>query len=364
MEFITEFFRNFLQVLTGIAPWLLTGFFVSGLIALLLPPGQIKHHLGGRGFKSVLKAVLLGVPLPICSCGVVPVATALRQEGADKGATGAFYISTPQTGVDSMLVTWSLIGLPMALIRVAVAALSGLTGGLLINRWGGRDASPAGTLHAGQDCCCASMSANKSGRGDLSIAGGLKFVLNYGFIKMVKRMAPTLTFGIAAAALIQQLVPENFGAEYIGGNPVLEFAVIILFALPLYVCSTASVPVAAALMLKGFSPGAALIFMIAGPAANSVSITSMKSLLGTRAMLLAMGSIIFWTLSAGTLVNVFHLPFELSGAFSPEHGAPVWRSVCAAVLALLLLKGLVERKILDPLRERRKQAEKQSASTK
>lgn len=341
MHIIYEYLRNFWMVFAEISPWLLTGFLISGIIALILTPEQVKHHLSRHGLKPILKAVLLGVPLPLCSCGVIPVATALRKEGAGKGATGAFYVSTPQTGVDSMLVTWSMIGLPMAVLRVVLAALSGITGGVLIDRLGGKN-TPLASSKPEKHCCCHCETEKVPEKKDFYNA--LKFIFHYGFVKMVKSTAPTLLLGVLIAALIQQLVPANFGAEYIGGHAVLEFAVVILFSLPLYVCSTASVPIAAALMLKGFSPGAALVFMIAGPAANSVSITSMKSLLGTRSTILAMLSIIFWTILAGIAVNAFDIPFTLLQTTSSDYSIPVWKNITGIVLSALLLKGLIDAK--------------------
>ena len=134
MNIAWEYCINFWNVFSAMAPWLLLGYFLAGVIAFLLPPEQIKRHLNGKGMKPILKAVLLGIPLPLCSCGVIPVAASLREEGAGKGATGAFFISTPQTGIDNILVTWSMVGWHLALLRPVLALLSGLTGGWLIRK--------------------------------------------------------------------------------------------------------------------------------------------------------------------------------------------------------------------------------------
>ena len=153
MNIVWEYCVNFWNVFSAMAPWLLLGYFLAGVIAFLLPPEQIKRHLSGKGLKPILKAVLLGIPLPLCSCGVIPVAASLRDEGAGKGATGAFFISTPQTGIDNILVTWSMVGWHLALLRPVLALLSGLTGGWLIDR-AVPETAPAPRKQEKKCCCC------------------------------------------------------------------------------------------------------------------------------------------------------------------------------------------------------------------
>ena len=316
------------------APWLLLGYFLAGVIAFLLPPEQIKQHLSGKGLKPILKAVLLGVPLPLCSCGVIPVAASLREEGAGKGATGAFFISTPQTGIDNILVTWSMVGWHLALLRSFLALLSGLTGGWLIDKTVPEaDAVPK---KKEKKCCCCC--------GGKAPVRSWKIIFTHGFGKMLRSTSPSLLLGIAIAALIQQFLPGDFGAKYITGNMALEFAAVILLALPLYVCSNASVPIAAALLLKGFSPGAALVFLIAGPASSSVSIAAMKSTLGTKATVIALGVIAFWAVAAGAAVNIFQLPFTLPETLNNVCCSVDYRKLFSGIIfALLMINALIAR---------------------
>ena len=252
MNWFIDYLQNFWNIFSAMAPWLLFGYLAAGFIAFFLKPDQVSKHLGDSGIRAVLKAVFIGIPLPVCSCGVIPIATALRDEGAGKGATGAFFIATPQIGVDSAIVTASVLGWPTAVIRAVTAFISGVIGGVLISRFSpaAMDSEPKKS----KKCCCCCHSQKKP---EDNPRKSWSFILSYGFLRMMKSTAPSLLSGMIVAALIQQLVPENFGIEYLGGNTVLEFAAVLIFSIPLYICSSASVPVAMALILKGFSPGAA-----------------------------------------------------------------------------------------------------------
>ena len=341
MDWFIAYCYNFWKIFSMMAPWLLAGYLAAGIIAFFLKPDQVKKHLGGRGAIAVLKAVLIGIPLPVCSCGVIPIATALRNEGAGKGATGAFFIATPQIGVDSAIVTASMLGWSAAVIRAVTALISGFTGGLLIAGLC-PEALPAAAEEKKSCCCCCCHSKKKEE--EKKLQSPWSFILSYGFLRMLKSTAPSLLLGMVIAALIQQLVPENFGAAYLCGSTVLEFAVVLIFSIPLYICSSASVPVALALILKGFSPGAALLFLIAGPTIHSVSLTSMRQIIGTKAMLLATGAIAFWAVTAGAAVNLFNIPVTAVGTYSAS-GGPVGmlKTICGILLALLVIRALIVR---------------------
>ena len=342
MNIVLEYIRNFWQVFVMMAPWLVFGYLLAGIIALLMPQDWVKRNLSGNGFAPVLKAVLLGIPLPLCSCGVIPVAASLRKEGADRGATGAFYISTPQTGVDNIIVTWSMMGGILAALRPVLAFLSGITGGLLI-KFFCQEPAPTKVEEKPHCCCCHAQAPAKSAEPEKK-PNPLVFVLKYGFDKMMKSTSPSLIVGILIAALIQQLLPADFGKEYLGDKVYLQFVAVIAIAVPLYVCSNASVPIAATLLAKGFSPGAALLFLIVGPAISSVSITSMRSVLGGKAVFFAIFSISIWTLLAGIIVNCFDISFSF-----PENlcchagGLGIFPQICAVVLALLIARALISR---------------------
>ena len=341
MDWIIGYCYSFWKIFSAMAPWLLAGYLAAGIIAYFLKPEQVKKHFGGRGAAAVLKAVLIGIPLPVCSCGIIPIATALRNEGAGKGATGAFFISTPQIGVDSAIVTASMLGWSAAVIRAVTALLSGVTGGLLIANLCPEEPRPAPENK--KSCCCCCCHAKKTDA-PATPQAPWKFILSYGFLRMMKSTAPSLLLGMVIAALIQQVVPENFGAEYLCGSTFLEFAVVLIFSIPLYICSSASVPVALALILKGFSPGAALLFLIAGPTIHSVSLTSMRQIIGSKAMLLATGTIAFWAIMAGVTVNLFNIPISTAaGVLSPASHPGMLKTLCGIFLAALLVKAFIAR---------------------
>ncbi|MDE5959958.1 MAG: permease, partial [Muribaculaceae bacterium] len=123
---ITEFLATFWAMLCEMAPYLLLGFLFAGMLHAFLPASFYNRHLGRPGFWSVAKAAMFGVPLPLCSCGVIPTAMSMRRQGASRAATVSFLISTPQTGVDSILATGSLLGWPLALIRPIAAFATAL----------------------------------------------------------------------------------------------------------------------------------------------------------------------------------------------------------------------------------------------
>ena len=343
MKFITEYISNFRYVFSAMAPWLLMGYFLAGVIAFFLKPEQVKKHLGGRGMMPVLKAVLIGIPLPVCSCGVIPIAAALRNEGAEKSSCGAFFISTPQTGIDSVIVTASMMGWPLAVIRIVVALFSGLTGGMLISLLASepyRSGVPSSVPEKEKKSCCCCCKGEKKDK--KSIKDAVIFIFSYGFLRMMKSTGPSLLLGMFIAALVQQLLPADFGAKYLCGNMFLEFAVVLIFSIPLYICSSASVPVALTLILKGFSPGAALVFLVAGPTIHSVSITSMRQIIGAKAAILAIAAIALWAVIAGTAVNYFNVAVNIDQIYSVvnHHGNMAVKNICAVILALLICRAI------------------------
>lgn len=341
MDWIWEYCRCFWRVFSAMAPWLLFGYLAAGVIAYFLKPEQIKKHLGGRGAGAVLKAVLFGIPLPVCSCGVIPIAGALRNEGAGRGAVGAFFIATPQIGVDSAIVTGSMLGWMAAFIRALSALLSGLTGGFLISAFCPETFTSVPGKKKSCCCCCHGNDSDGSTQ-----KKPWHTILSYGLVKMLKSTAPSLLLGIAVAALIELLVPEDFGVQYLKNREYLEFAAVLIFSIPLYICSTASVPVALALLLKGFSPGAALLFLIAGPTIHSVSIASMRQIIGGKAAVIAILSIAFWAVVFGAAVNWLDIPVSASGAQLISTANPGGlKTFCGIILALLVFRALVARQL-------------------
>ena len=284
--------------LCTMAPYLLAGFLASGVLSLFIRPEWVERHLGGRGLKPVVKGALFGVPLPLCSCGVIPVAAGLRRHGASRGATVAFLLSTPQTGADNMLVVWSLLGPVFAVFSPVAAFATGLLGGTL-TALAERADEPAPPAAPCADACCA-----PTGKGRAFLAA-----FHYGFVTLARDIAVPLLVGLLIAGLLTAVVPPNFftGALGTGFTGIL---VMMLLGVPVYVCATASVPIAAALMLKGVSPGAALAFLITGPATNAATIATVWKLLGRRTAAIYLGTIFVAAIGLGLLLNAI---FAMTG---------------------------------------------------
>ena len=347
MTVVTEFLLESWNVLVEASPYVLLGFFVAGLLKAFVPDSLMARHLGGRGFGSVVKAAVLGVPLPLCSCGVLPAALGLRNQGASKGATAAFMISTPETGVDSMAVTYALIDPIMTVVRPVAASITALFAGLLVNAFPEEEAEllpvvpgVPGRSHGG--CSCAGCSC------EISDAPSLRekflFGMRYAFGEMIEDIGRWLLVGVAVAGIIGVAVPDDFLSSFAGGG-LASYLIMLVVALPLYVCATASTPIAASLLLKGISPGAALVFLLAGPATNGATITVMLKTLGKRAAGLYVAAIVICSLGLAYAVDGLYLALGLDiRAVVGEVGEtlPHWAGVAGAVILL----GMVARGFL------------------
>jgi uncharacterized membrane protein YraQ (UPF0718 family)/copper chaperone CopZ len=305
-SFIVEFARSIWETLREMSPFLLFGFFIAGLLSVFIKPELVERHLGGRGLWQVVKAAVFGVPLPLCSCGVIPVAASLRRHGAGAGATTSFLISTPQTGVDSIMVTLSLLGPVFAIFRPVVAFLSGIFGGLLVNFFGSeKGAGPEEHPMCTAECCSGARS------------GGAGFVrgLKYGFVTLPRDIHKALIVGIVIAGVISAAIPEDYFSHVLGGG-IVSMLIMMAIGIPVYVCATASVPIAAALMMKGVSPGAALVFLMTGPATNAATITTVWSIMGKRIGAIYLAAVAVSALAAGLILDAF---FRGSGGHAMAH---------------------------------------------
>ena len=296
--YITDFFAALWMVSCMMAPWLLFGFFAAGVLSVFFSPDYIYRHMGKPGLKSIFKAALFGVPLPICSCGVIPITVSLKKQGAGRGAAGSFLISTPQTGLDSFFATYAMLGWAFAIFRPIVAFITGIIGGLLMENFG----APKNEEEL-------EASNNKHEADSTPRVRGWKTipaVLHYGFIKLLGNIASALVVGLVLAALIQLFVPADFGAKYLKSD-LLAMPAMLLFGIPLYVCSTASIPIAASLIIKGISPGAALVFLITGPATNIATITIMSKVLGKKAVVIYVLTVAVAAIIAGYIFNMLNV---------------------------------------------------------
>lgn len=329
MPYILDFLKELWGITVEMSPYLLLGFLFAGILKVWFPQKWIDRFMGKNNLASVVNTALLGIPLPLCSCGVIPTGVSFYRNGASKGASVSFLISTPQTGVDSVLVTYSLLGLPFAIIRIIVALVTGVLGGLLTNAMDGHGA----TLTEG----------NKQVVGAKKLAvNPLIRMLRYGFFEFLMDIAKWLIVGLLIAGALAVIIPDDFFALYMK-NEWLSMLLVLAASVPLYICATASVPIAAVLMLKGLAPGAALVLLMAGPATNAATITVLHKVFGKKTLFAYLTSIIGGALLFGFLINTF-LPrewFALSEHVM-HHGhhhevLPGWLQVISAILLILLI---------------------------
>ena len=267
INYLIVFMREMWSLCVEMAPFLLLGMFVSGLISVFIDSSIIYRHIGSKNLISILKSTLFGIPLPLCSCGVIPVAATLRESGASKGSTVSFLVSTPQTGVDSIFLTYGMLGPIFALFRPMAALFSGVFSGIVINK-----------IDDDQHHHLSNENLEKKDNqpfGQRVISG-----MRYGFISLPSDIFVPLFQGLVVAAAIAVVIPPDFIASYFASNTYIQFLMMLIISIPIYVCATASIPIAVALMAKGVSPGAAFVFLMAGPATNASSIAVIKNILG------------------------------------------------------------------------------------
>lgn len=318
-----------LSITLEMAPYLLLGFLIAGILNELFKGTALKKYIGGSDTKSVINSSLLGVPLPLCSCGVIPTGVSLHKSGASKGSAISFMISTPQTGVDSILVTYSLLGLPFALLRPVIAFITGIFGGMVTNRLTKNE------KNENHDEISSRQEKKKT------LLQMSKDAMKYAFVDFLDDIALWLFIGLVLAAAISAIIPDDFFTMYVG-NKYLSMLIVLLVSVPLYVCATSSVPIAAALMMKGLNPGAALVFLMAGPATNAATVTVIGRTLGIKALTGYLVSIIGGALFFGILIDNF-LPAQWFMPVMNEHShhhmeeSVSWIYIISAVILAILL---------------------------
>jgi hypothetical protein len=320
-------------LLGEMAPYLLLGFLVAGVLSVMIPAGFVERHLGRRGWRQIVKASLLGVPLPLCSCGVIPVSASLRRHGASKGATVSFLASTPQTGVDSIMATYALLGPIFTLFRVITAFVSGVVSGLFSEAFDHSE-DQNGNAESCDNCDACHPAAR----------GRIYRILHYGFVALPRDIGKAVLLGVLISGLLGALLPEDFFAAHVGpGLPSMLLMLVI--GIPLYVCSTGSIPLAFAMMRLGISPGAALVFLVSGPATNAAALATMWRILGKRTVLIYLVVIAVTSLAAGLLLNNI-LPSHYDIGTHHMHVSPAvsWiNHISAGILLAVLLNAVFSR---------------------
>lgn len=333
METVSAFFRELWVLLLEMAPYLLIGFLFAGILKVFFPKRLIRRYIGKSNFRSVLNASLLGVPMPLCSCGVLPTGISFYKNGASRGSTVSFLVSTPQTGVDSIIATYAMLGLPLAIMRPVIALLSGVMGGALTNYLGG-SVDAAAQLKDSQE--------EENG------VRSFREMMRYGFVEMMQDISKWLIIGFLIAAFLSVVIPDDFFVETIT-NEYLSMLLILVASIPLYVCATGSIPIAAVLLMKGLSPGAAIVFLMAGPATNAATMAVISNTMGRKTFWLYLVSIIGGAFLFGTLVNELVPRGWIMGAL-PEfehahvHGeSSILKIISGVVLVLLIINGYIQK---------------------
>ncbi len=344
-----------LHLINEMSPYLLLGFFFAGLLHAFVPGVVYSRYLSGHGFRSVIYAAMLGVPLPLCSCGVLPTAMSLKKEGASKGATVAFLIATPETGVDSIAATYSLMGLPFAIIRPIAAFLTSLFAGVLVNRLTPSPSLDVSLEKGGETSCCChhhnsqflrsiGAQASKARSSIVNCQLKLKEALRYGFIDMMGDIGKWLVVGLVVAGLITVFVPNEF-FEVFKDNTFLSMLLVLCIAIPMYICATGSIPIAVALIMKGLTPGAALVLLMAGPACNVASMLVLGKRLGKKTLLLYLFAIITGAIVAGCIIDIlpreWFMPTIMQSACCSPEDTSWFNWTCTGILTMLLLYSLI-----------------------
>ncbi|NMM41002.1 SO_0444 family Cu/Zn efflux transporter [Pseudoalteromonas arctica] len=363
-----DLLNNFWQLFLLSAPWLMLGLLIAGLLNVYLPANFLNKHLGKEGFLTTVKAAFIGAPMPLCSCGVIPAAIGLRRAGASKSATTAFLVSTPETGVDSVSVSYVLLGPFMAIIRPIAAICSAIVAGVLVGRDSDKQQITAAVETAVETGCCASESAetevktsccapkpsqSKAATSCCDTAPTasqsqwqkMRQAMSFSCNKLLSDTMVWLMIGLFFAALVQTYVPESFLTQW--GSGILAMLVVIVISIPMYICATASTPIAAGLLLSGVSPGAVLVFMLAGPATNIATLGVVANELGKRAVVAYLIGVIGVALIFGFLTDylVAEFGFVVTPLLGAEHQVlPHWLTLlCGTILALLMVRLVLKR---------------------
>ncbi|MBI5219031.1 MAG: SO_0444 family Cu/Zn efflux transporter [Bacteroidia bacterium] len=328
-----------LNLLNDMSIYLVFGFLFAGILHILISTETIAKHLGKSNYMSVIKSSLFGVPLPLCSCGVIPAAISLRKSGASPGAVISFLISTPTTGIDSIFATYSLMGFFFAIFRILASFFTGIFAGIIVNIFVKQKTESDNPADSGatQNSCfpCGSPPVAD---GEHSVINKIKRIFQYAFIELFSGIAKWLVIGILIGGIISYFIPDDFFVNYIGKD-WQEMFIMLIIGIPIYVCATGSIPIASALMLKGMSPGAAFIFLLAGPATNAVTITVIGKEMGKKTTFLYLISILISSITFGFLINALWTHFNLpSMHLHHQHQfLPSWLHISATIILLSLV---------------------------
>ncbi len=340
------------------APYLLLGFGIAGILKVFLPDEKIVQYLGTSAgkIKSSIYAAIAGIPLPLCSCGVVPTALSLRERGATKGASLSFMIATPETGVDSISITYALLDPIMTFFRPFATFITASTAGIIENIFDKGESSiqddkiittnlesPSKTSCSKSDCYeDKSDCFNEIGQ-EPHFYSRVKEGITYAYVDLVKDIGKWLLLGIALAGAITHIIPSELLSQYLGGG-VISMLIILLVGIPLYICATASTPIAASLIVSGASPGVAFVFLLAGPATNIVTLTMVTQFLGKRTAAVYLSVIVLFSMIFGLILDHIYYVLNIEVAFIVGAASEILsdeiKLVSAIILAIMIINSM------------------------
>jgi len=347
MQTLQAFIQNFFDLANAMSIYILFGLILAGILKELLPPDFISKHLGKSNISSVLKATIFGIPMPVCSCSVIPLAKSLQKEGASPGAVQSFLIATPITGADSILATYSFFGWFFTLYRVVTSMIMAIIAGILQNLFykAPKIALQKSSFSLAQakvnnfnaisfktnactSSCCTSTSQKSQGF-------SIKRVFTYAFHTLFSDIAKALFIGLIIGALFTTFLPKELLGS-MSDNLILTYLLIIAISMPLYVCATSSLPIGAALLLSGLPLGAVFVFLSAGPATNSVTMSVVKSMYGKRALAIYLATIALLSILFGLLLDIYFPQINIAKVLAHSEGFGVINYIATAIMLALM----------------------------
>lgn len=351
---MNDYLFNFLDIFAESSPWLLFGLLVAGIMNRLIPISLLQRHMAKNDVASVTKAAIIGAPLPLCSCGVIPAALGLRRAGASPSSTISFLVSTPETGVDSISISYALLGPFMAVIRPISAVFTAIVTGLIVMVDNRRQLNT--TTQIDSQCCempgqnqsktkepCCSQKTLEEEKEKLGVVNSIKEVVSFAAGKLLADITKWLLVGLLLAAAIKTWVPTDFLVQW--GDGFLAMLVMALVGIPMYICASASTPIAAGFLVAGVSPGAILVFMLAGPATNIATMGMIKQELGSRVLVIYLSCIIGISIMLGYLTNwlVNEFSFAVYSVADITHSMEqsIIYYISAVILASLMIRNML-----------------------
>lgn len=340
MELVSGFLDNFIILLNAMSIYIIFGLLIAGILKQVIPENFVSSHLGKNSTSSVIEATLFGIPLPVCCCSVIPLAQGLKKEGASKGAIQSFLISTPITGVDSILATYSLFGFVFVIFRIFSSIIIAITVGLVQNFVQKDDNRKLDSLESSLETSCCSSSSCEANNNIKKKFSFIK-VFTYGYVVLFNSMAKALLIGLVLGSVFVTFIPKEY-TQVLFENQFLTYIVIILFSMPLYTCATASLPLAAAFMLQGMSPGAVFIFLTAGPATSAITMSVVYKMLGRTSLIIYSSIIAVLALLFGFIYDTFFKELTLLTIITDQEHINIFNIISSVLMMLLIFYHLVK----------------------